>query len=404
MVNPEPQPIERIKMADGATVQNLWQLPAVQQAVAETLQVNLQAISGLGEPQIGYGSSGAAVLFRGEPVAFLRVPQVDQQAYKVKDVITAYSLSGSKRVKAVWAIDAAGNVVGLPNTEIPSKEERENLEKIISEDTVATAQLLELLPKGKSLTQLVAEGDTQVTSEAYAGFGQALRQLHEEPLNLDPNEQEYWERSKLHVIKGRERRDDVEKVVWPRWQTLMPDLLSDFTHLMIAVASETFVARGDGTMMAPVWIQPPTTTAEPRLTRIHGDAWRENILVTDEGEIILFDHALAVGYPGYDVAFGFGDQLIRYLALGQQDALDNVNAFLAGYGEGQELDAALKEAFAPFGFKLMVGAAFDGYSESIQKQLLVLAAVILEQKNQVRQARLEIDQVIEAWHKIGGAK
>ncbi len=109
-----------------------------------------------------------------------------------------------------------------------------------------------------------------------------------------------------------------------------------------------------------------TTKGDLPVVRTHGDSWRDNVLITPNGQAVLFDNALKYGLAANDIAFAIGDRVLAWLTKEDGEAKGMVEAFMRGYGEHTNMG----DVFAGLGFKAVVGAAFDEYSDQERGQIV----------------------------------
>ncbi len=119
------------------------------------------------------------------------------------------------------------------------------------------------------------------------------------------------------------------------------------------------------------------------------------VAVTPEGGVHLFDNAVAYGPRGYDVGFAVGDQILRWLASGEQQAFERASTLIEAYDSPD----VLKEIHVPFAFKCVVGAAFDGYSDENAAGIRELAVNILQEKVRTPSHALTFEEIQRQWER-----
>jgi len=323
-----------------------------------------------GEVREGFGSSGAMVIINGIREVFLRVPKTDEANNTPQQIWQAYQLAGVPGVIEIMALMSDGQVQHWQYPENPPFEQSQ---------MEAMAMVLELLRYGESLTAVIDQ-DPPRAQMAYSALGRQLKIMHESDALVDDEELTKWRRISLfHPIEGRERfRAVVGHINYEEGWT-DDDQIHRIEEKMRHLAEE---------MMAEKVL----------IYRSHGDAWRDNVMVSPDGNSVeLFDNALAYAPPAYDVAFAMGDQLIKYLVTGDQEAKQRVDVFIEGYIPDSHVYCNLPLFLV---YKLVVGAAFDGYNIDQRRKIMLLAEKLLDAKIGNVNQEFTIDQITYLWSVI----
>lgn len=322
-----------------------------------------------GELQHGYGSVGCGGIYLSD-AAFLRVPSLDSAP---NEILQAYVEGGARGVLGVYYIDVRGNSHRLGyDAEDPNWGEVR-----VPEEVAAIAMIMELLPEAPSLSEVVEAGSRKVI-EAYHSFGQALRNLHDSGCGINREQRLKWlVKGAYHPIEGRERLFAIKPYIsFGEWIT--EPQFDEISNLMKADAGRMVIDN------------------EVLVSRIHGDAWRENVRVREDGEIVLFDNALKYGPLAYDVGFAIGDRVLAWLTMGNKSVRDSIDAFMSGYEDA----TVLKDVFVALGFKSVVGAAFDNYADDDREKIIKWAISLLTRKRDMPDLVFSLDLAMELWRSI----
>lgn len=314
----------------------------------------------------GYGSSGC-VVGTDEGDKFLRVPKT-----ATPDYLRAYQLAGVEALEGLFTADK-DEIRNIPFD--PNSLRKDVLLAGVPDSITGMAMILEANPSPRQLTHIINENDHPLALTAYENLGIRLREMHERRVELTPNELKDWNiYGSLHPIYGRERFNEVADYLRDREPSLS-NQLTTIQELMIGVATHGIQAHD--------------------VRRIHGDAWRDNVSVTRKGRVHLFDNAVAYGPRGYDVGFAVGDQILRWLAGGEQQAFERASALIEAYDSPD----VFKEIHVPFAFKCIVGAAFDGYSDENAAGIRELAVNILQEKVRTPSHALTFEEIQRQWER-----
>lgn len=373
---------ERVTLTDGSCLVQLMEMKDFRGVVSGMMG---DSDFRIGQVHQGFGSSGAVIESDARRL-FLRVPETETVGVCPKQLLHAYYLSGNKGVFNVVLVGHEGEieVMNYP-PDAAGDIDPSTVPRLSPRNPRYVAQMLEVLPEGVPLTQLLVERPTD-GRWAYYNLGQELGALHNTNLKIDKDREALWRCLAVrHPIEGLERFDVVAEVIagdiGKGW--VFGEQLGGVRSMMDRLAMNQLQDR-------------------VLLTRIHGDAWRDNVWMKDAGGVQLFDNALAVGYPGYDLAFAIGDQIVTHLLTEDPAYSQRADAFITGYEEvvGEDgLSVALREAFVPFAFKLVVGAAFDLNDDlnCERQRLLVTASNLLKEKLSQPGLLLSRELIWDAW-------
>ena len=368
----------RTVIGDSSALEMVWGDNRVKEAVQERVQTTALDLQ-MDRVKEGFGSIVVPVEGAG---AVLKVPKISEHK-PVHDIYDALSLAGVDQVLGMWVVgsdafhevdlDENGVVKGYDNGAGSLPHGGEYL-----------FMLLEQLPEGETLLGRMIEGSVEDRDlpDIYSAAARALRELHQKPIHgIEDND--FWNVvANSQVITADERMKTIIN---------MPQLDKEWFDK----DTKRRLMRKMG-VISRNQIHGETSP----LRRIHGDNWEGNWWVSNQGEVLLFDNALAYGYAGHDLAFGVGKQLIRYISTGSQEALDSIVAYQSAYGKDLWKEAE-GEMWNPLVFKVVVGAAFDGYDEETNAQLIKYAEALLDHKIANPEARLDLELAKGLWDEIG---
>jgi hypothetical protein len=280
------------------------------------------------------------------------------------ELLQDYFNAGVPGVARVVVINSEGQ-----NTEARYEVDNPELAEVRDlGEVVAVAMLLQLLPEGRSLTD-------DMTEKNYQAFGSELRRWHDRPVKLTDKQESVWRQmSAMHPIEGRERLLAIKPYI-------------DFKAGWISEVDFGEVER----LMRLEALR--LINAGTEVNRVHGDSWRDNVLIAADGQAVLFDNALKYGLAANDIAFAIGDRVLEWLTTGDDQANWEVEAFIKGYGE-QNLTS---DVFVGLGFKAVVGAAFDEYSFEDRSKIIIWIVNLLGRKENDPNLEFSLDLAKKVW-------
>ncbi len=131
-----------------------------------------------GEVRVGYGSSGAPVSDE-EKQWFLRLPCLNGD--DPEELLRSYFDAGVPGVARVVVISPSGEIKELS---YEANDPNQAVEIKLGE-VAAVAMLLQLLPEGKSLTEVMSKS-------SYFAFGQELKRWHSQPVRMTDEQTALW--------------------------------------------------------------------------------------------------------------------------------------------------------------------------------------------------------------------
>jgi hypothetical protein len=335
--------------------------------IAKALNVGQQ-----GNIYSGYGSIGSVVEDSNGEQRYLRIPHVDNNGNTATEVLEAYQRSGTEGVLKVIAIDSQGNMVECAydpdNPDWGICREPEEL--------LAVAMIMEVLPSAPSLSQIVNEADHDQTIKGYELLAHKLNDLHHTPVALSRDQNLLWvDYSLKHPIYGRERLLAIKPYINFDEGWVSEDTYEHIRQNLELIAQD---------MLA----------SDISAVRVHGDAWRDNVLIVDN-RAILFDNAIKYGIAGNDVGFAIGDRVLVYLVNNDLLARESVESFFNVYGED-----VLSDVFLAMGFKAVVGAAFDNYDIEDRSRIIRWIEKILLLKVADKELSFSFDLAKQVWDEV----
>lgn len=370
---------ERVVLQANDIIGTVWNHSGVQKAITDKLGRQTGSLYIDYDHQAeGFGSIVAPLKENNEDSSgyVLKIPKTGQHK-PISHVIRSLAKAGIS-AEGIWIISTP---LGSP-TEL--RELQADTAGIYDHSSVTTDAthvviLLKELPPGNVFLDKNFEAYSDVHS-IYFNAGIQTRKLHSQELHLTPQEEKEWHfKASTHIILGDERLLSILQVI--EEQTWLPE--SERQRLL---TNMKLVAKDE-------------YDREGTLVRTHGDNWEGNWWISDDTrEVTLFDPASAYGRRGEDIAFAIGKQLISYLRTGDIQALRLINAFYDGYGRDELFNKAKKEMWKGLAFKMVVGAAFDGYDDKTKLRLVMLANNLLEYTTQHPGSIFEISLVENLWN------